>query len=312
MDAQIQQILAKRGNKTQKIKDLWALGITDYSRIAELTGATYGTVWVVINRRSGSRRSEAATFLKDVILSRKFGVEIEAYGVEMTTLTEALTAAGIQCKEAGRRTDNTSGWWKATFDSSINGTNDFEIVSPILEGEAGLEMLKTVCQVLVSLKAKVNKSCGLHIHFDARGFYLDTWKRLFKNWINYQEIIDGMLPPSRRQNRYCNNLLMGKSKAAIFSKIDAASNFDLFSRIWNGRYFTINTKSYAVHGTVEFRQHSGTVEFEKIEKWIRMLDGLVKFSEFGLSDSNTLESMALFLEPNIVNYIHNRTNHLNA
>lgn len=312
MDAQIQQILAKRGNKTQKIKDLWALGITDYSRIAELTGATYGTVWVVINRRSGSRRSEAATFLKDVILSRKFGVEIEAYGVEMTKLTEALTAAGIQCKEAGRRTDNTSGWWKATFDSSINGTNDFEIVSPILEGEAGLEMLKTVCQVLVSLKAKVNKSCGLHIHFDARRFDIGTWKRLFKNWINYQEIIDGMLPPSRRQNRYCNNLLMGKGKATVFSQIDAASDFKAFSKIWSNRYFTINTKSFAVHGTVEFRQHSGTVEFEKIEKWIRILDGLVKFSQFRLSDSDTLESMACFLEEDTINYIHNQTNQMNS
>lgn len=224
---------------------------------------------------------------------------------------DAIKEAGLGCS-SGIRSANNADWWKVTGDNSVEGENAFEIVSPILEGEAGLKSLQTVCQVLVSLKAKINKSCGLHIHFDARQFNLSTWKRLFKNWINYQNIIDGMLPPSRRENRYCRNLLNGSNITAMFNRIDAARSLIEFIRIWSDRYFVLNTKSYAIHGTVEFRQHSGTVEFEKIEKWIRLLDGLVKFSEFGLSDSNTLESMERFLEPNIVNYIHNRTNHLNA
>ncbi len=311
MNAQIQQILASRGNKTQKIKDLWALGIRDYSHIAELTQATYGTVWVVINRRSDGSSGRQAGFLIDSLLRRKFGVEIEAYGIERDRLVAAIKEAGLGCS-SGIRSAKNADWWKVTGDNSVEGENAFEIVSPILEGEAGLKSLQTVCQVLVSLKAKINKSCGLHIHFDAREFNLSTWKRLFKNWINYQNIIDGMLPPSRRENRYCRNLLNGSNITAMFNRIDAARSLIEFIRIWSDRYFVINTKSYAIHGTVEFRQHSGTVEFEKIEKWIRLLDGLVKFSQTELSQANTLESMALFLEPNIVNYIHHRTNHLNA
>ncbi len=311
MNAQIQQILASRGNKTQKIKDLWALGIRDYSHIAELTQATYGTVWVVINRRSDGSSGRQAGFLIDSLLRRKFGVEIEAYGIERDRLVAAIKEAGLGCS-SGIRSAKNADWWKVTGDNSVEGENAFEIVSPILEGEAGLKSLQTVCQVLVSLKAKINKSCGLNIHFDAREFNLSTWKRLFKNWINYQNIIDGMLPPSRRENRYCRNLLNGSNITAMFNRIDAARSLIEFIRIWSDRYFVINTKSYAIHGTVEFRQHSGTVEFEKIEKWIRLLDGLVKFSQTELSQANTLESMALFLEPNIVNYIHHRTNHLNA
>ncbi len=35
--------------------------------------------------------------------------------------------------------------WKLVTDSSLNGNDTFELVSPILEGEDGLEKLERVC-----------------------------------------------------------------------------------------------------------------------------------------------------------------------
>ena len=55
-------------------------------------------------------------------------------------------------------------------DSSLNGNDTFELVSPILVGEAGLRELEKVCWVLDLCDVKVNESCGLHVHIDAAGF----------------------------------------------------------------------------------------------------------------------------------------------
>lgn len=64
--------------------------------------------------------------------------------------------------------------WKLVTDSSLQGNNTFELVSPILVGENGLKELETVCWVLDICNAKVNDSCGFHVHMDAASFNLDT------------------------------------------------------------------------------------------------------------------------------------------
>ena len=46
--------------------------------------------------------------------------------------------------------------WKLVTDSSLNGNDTFELVSPILEGEDGLEKLERVCWVLDSCNVKIN------------------------------------------------------------------------------------------------------------------------------------------------------------
>jgi hypothetical protein len=45
-----------------------------------------------------------------------------------------------------------------------------------------------------------------------------------------------------------------------------------------GRYFKVNLQALRVHGTVEFRQHSGTVDGTKVENWVRFLLGFVERS----------------------------------
>jgi hypothetical protein len=45
-----------------------------------------------------------------------------------------------------------------------------------------------------------------------------------------------------------------------------------------GRYFKVNLKSLAVHRTVEFRQHSGTLNALKVRNWLAFIDGFVRES----------------------------------
>jgi hypothetical protein len=42
-----------------------------------------------------------------------------------------------------------------------------------------------------------------------------------------------------------------------------------------GRYFKVNLQSYHTYGTVEFRQHSGTLNAAKAVNWVRLLDSFI-------------------------------------
>lgn len=91
-------------------------------------------------------------------------------------------------------------------DSSLNGNDTFELVSPILVGEAGLRELEKVCWVLELCDVKVNESCGLHVHIDAAGFNMATWRNLALSYKHLEPVIDRFMPASRRDNYYCQGL----------------------------------------------------------------------------------------------------------
>lgn len=50
--------------------------------------------------------------------------------------------------------------------------------------------------------------------------------------------------------------------------------------IMNGnRYYKVNACSYARHNTIEFRQHQGSTDFEKISNWVNFCAKLVAWSK---------------------------------
>ena len=98
-----------------------------------------------------------------------FGVEIECTGVDNYTVSAALNNVGVFCM-VEYYNYTTRGHWKIVSDCSVHGDYAKEIVSPVLNGQAGLDQLKIVCHVLNELGIKVNRSCGLHVHHEGRGF----------------------------------------------------------------------------------------------------------------------------------------------
>lgn len=98
---------------------------------------------------------------------RSFGIEIEMVNATSAQVSNALNAAGITCVVTGYGSA-TRAEWKVQGDGSLrpgpNQTGSCELVSPILRGEDGYAQVRTVCAVLASINAKINKSCGLHVH----------------------------------------------------------------------------------------------------------------------------------------------------
>jgi hypothetical protein len=115
------------------------------------------------------------------------------------------------------------------------------------------DVLRRTCEALVILKARVNKSCGLHVHIDMR--HRDpsiSGERLVKS----QALLYKVVPASRRNNSYCKRT---KKRA------------DLYGYQCAGRYQAINFVSLDRHNTIEVRLHSGTTDYSKILNWVQLL-----------------------------------------
>lgn len=213
----------------------------------------------------------------DYTFNRRFGIEIEAYNCDKHHLACELREAGINVVVEGYNHD-TRDHWKLVTDASLSGNNTFELVSPILQGEAGLQELQKVCWVLEYCNVKVNNSCGLHIHMDAADFTIETWRNLAITYRRLEPVIDGFMPSNRRNNIYCKTL-----SNISESRIREAQNItQLRSVFGNARYHKLNLEAYARHRTVEFRQHGGTTNFTKMENWIRFAANMITFAQQGM------------------------------
>lgn len=104
--------------------------------------------------------------------TRKFGIEIEAFGISRNTVARILEDHGIPCV-AERYNHDTRNYWKVVTDGSIHPAGGaagegFELVSPPLSREEGIAEVKKVLVILRENGARVNASCGIHVHVDVR------------------------------------------------------------------------------------------------------------------------------------------------
>ena len=214
--------------------------------------------------------------------NRRFGVEMECYGVRQDVVAEELRNAGIMCHIEGYNHE-TRAHWKIVVDGSIQGANPFELVSPPMRGDEGLETIKKVCAVLNRLGVKVNRSTGLHVHHEASDLTADHIKAVLTFYWKYEDVLEYFLPPSRRNNFYAQPAFPrgGACGYAYSHSPDPVTGWrralDQFTRrdqirqfMTSERYAVVNLAALPRHGTLEFRQHGGTVNADKIIAWVAL------------------------------------------
>lgn len=199
----------------------------------------------------------------------KIGVEIEFFGVTPETVVSALTERNINVEYMGY-THQVVSTWKLVTDVSVNsyGTGirkGLELVSPILHGDEGLDELEWVLDTLNNIGAMVDKTCGVHIHHDIADYTAQNLISLHNLYYNFSKGIDSIMPQSRRasNNQYCKPLTQ-----TTMRRVNQCTNIRDIAYATSTRYLKLNCQSYVKYGTVEFRQHSGTTDFQKLEAWI--------------------------------------------
>ncbi len=221
------------------------------------------------------------------LTNRTFGIEIEAKGLDHNTVEAVLSAEGISVYRTNymNHTAETTKW-KVKPDGSLSGLS-FEVVSPVLQGEEGIEQVRTVLKALEGAGATVARESRVHVHWGVGNWGIKQFKNLYKQYAKYEQAIDSFLAPSRRANnsRWANGYSVSAiSHATItdfFAKIDASRNLqDLRRAVAStstqyARYRKLNMEAFWVHSTIEFRQHQGTLNADKAEHWIRLTGAMI-------------------------------------
>lgn len=209
--------------------------------------------------------------------ARRFGVEIEFTGTNRAAVAAKLLELDPNFPvEVQHYNHNVTSVWKLINDASVTagvGDRGMEAVSPILQGEEGYRQLALMLTAIVETGGKVDKSCGLHIHHDANDLTPAQVAHLVSLYVTNQHLMDQLVAKSRRagQAYYCqpvtaheHNLITDTLKSR--------------GRITEGlvrRFKTINVMSYPKYGTIEVRQHQGTLSTAKITAWHKLGQAMV-------------------------------------
>ena len=219
-----------------------------------------------------------------------FGVELECYLPEGRSMAQAAAAVAARIGEpvhVESYNHQLRPAWKVVTDGSLgHAGRGAEFVSPVLFGDAGLAQVDAVCEALTDFGCTVNHHCGLHIHVGVANAPLTFFKTLSKFYGIFEPVIDGMMPNSRRAstNTYCRSVT-----SASPAQIDRATSLaDLINTATPAmgtetRYYKLNLAAFNRHRTVEFRQHSGTLDGEKVVNWTRLCLKMVDAALRGIS-----------------------------
>lgn len=142
----------------------------------------------------------------------------------------------------------------------ITNSKDFIIFLRIINSLQILELNKII---------HINDKCGFHIHLNAKNWKYSEVKRIEKIYLNNINLINKLVAPVRKNNRYC---VTKQCSTIDEEKLINTST----SLLYLDRFFVVNTKAYFYIGTVEFRHHEATTSIKEILSWLEFLNQLTK------------------------------------
>lgn len=151
-----------------------------------------------------------------------------------------------------------SKWVEVGGDGSIDHHDNEEgtELRVCMKREEVRDVLPGIMQTLKSMGARINKSCGLHVHLDQRNN--KEPEKVFQKLVRSLGLLYTVVPESRRRNRYCK-----RNRHADFP-----------SAVRGDRYKAVNASAFHRYKTIEVRLFGGTLESSKIINWIETLTAI--------------------------------------
>lgn len=248
-------------------------------------------------------RSTATSPVRDEPLQESIGVEFEvvrpkevSYREFVNNIVKKFRENGLDVQAEGYN-HNTRNYWKLVPDASISAqTGDnlrdasgIECVSPVLNGKKGIVDIKKAIRSLVGAGASINKSVGYHAHFGIAGLSIEHLRNLLYNYRGFEPIIDTIMLENRRgavnsssESQWAKSLYRRFPNENDFWQLleGCQSVSDIQYQVFgNDRYQKTNLMAYSRYGTIEFRQHGGTLEEDTIIYWLYWLHFLIQVSK---------------------------------
>ncbi len=131
------------------------------------------------------------------------------------------------------------------------------------------ETLPRALEIIRYCGARVNYSCGLHVHHHVPEIQRspEVVKSLWHLWWRYHKVIYALTAPSRMSNTYC--LPPQQADAALFSNCRAYPHLcEIVGRMNRYNGLNLNNLANRERQTVEWRLHAGSTDSQKIKAWI--------------------------------------------
>jgi hypothetical protein len=202
------------------------------------------------------------------------------FGIEMETLLPTGTCQVGQYHH-GTQVAGLPRGWNAQHDGSLHtslpGYAGVEIVSPILKGADGLRQIAEVCTWLAAKNARVNETCGFHVHVEWPHADLHLLQALVNQVANFEDALFAVTgTPARKTSTFTKPIKDSKRDTPVAAGSHIAPAF-------SDRYQTLNLTNllYNAKPTVEFRVFAGTTSALKIAGYVQMCLALVQKAEKG-------------------------------
>lgn len=232
-----------------------------------------------------------------VFTNRTYGVEMEViFAGTRQDLADAINAEfsnrGIEASafDAGySHVANANNIWKIVRDGSV--ARGWEVVSPILHGESGFEQIRAVTFALNEIGCTVNRDTGMHVHHGMNGLSPKQVGQVFGTYAAFQQLLDFAVSPSRRRGGRNSMWAVGVPTAVTndgddkwndvhtmrqaLNKLNATKGDSRYSAV-NHDSFNPNSPTGQCHGTIEFRQHQGTINADKVITWVLITQAIIE------------------------------------
>lgn len=229
--------------------------------------------------------------------ARRLGLEIECIGYE-APIRGALAEEGISARYLGYTHEVTDDW-KLVTDSSVSFPG-IELVSPPMSRMEAFPQIKKVAAALQRANVTVDKTCGFHVHHQASDLVSQDLWRLTRLYAHFEPVIDMLVSASRRDQRFCRPIpLAGPPWHPALARDTGWGSFsDWMAAVqtrnreisWSQtgshqlqRYYKLNFQCLDTYGTVEFRQHQGTLNARKMAMWIDLTQRMVERCKYSLN-----------------------------
>lgn len=194
------------------------------------------------------------------------GGTYDTYTVENDTgrKWKVVSDASIQCQSRGERT--------------ASRLYAVEVVSPICKYE-DIETIQELVRELRRGGAKVNDSCGIHIHVDASRHDPKTLRNIVNIMASKEDLLYKALRVQIDREYYCQKADLRFLEDVNLKRPKSMSEFET---LWyNGssrrgihydstRYHALNLHSVFSKGTIEFRMFNSTLHAGEIKSYIQL------------------------------------------
>ena len=180
--------------------------------------------------------------------------------------------------------------WTVMSDSSIQAESPYErceLVTPILRW-SDIETLQEIVRELRHAGAKVNETCGLHIHIGANGLTAQNIRVLVNTVAGREEIFCRALNVHEKRKQYCRPTNerflreLNEKKPATFDELKTVWYGDNRNHTWHydpTRYTILNLHALFTKGTVEFRLYNASLHAGEVKAAIQFSAALVAFAK---------------------------------